>query len=85
MLLGQTLLSKIYSMQAGKLLIIAEKGYFPVINDLRLAWDVIKTFDLPEGFHDLEDEDHDRDILACWSDEFDDDWGKLSFIDEPNS
>lgn len=83
-LLGQAVLSQVFSLQAGKLLLLASRGYFPRREDFRAAWRVIRDFEcnglLPNEFHDLEDVDHDGDIIAAWSDEFDDEnWDQGAF------
>ncbi|CAB9507023.1 expressed unknown protein [Seminavis robusta] len=73
-LLGQAVFSQVFSLQAGKLLLIAKRGYFPVKEDFRAAWSVIRSFEgqglMPNNFHDLDDEDHNGDIISAWSDEF---------------
>lgn len=55
-LLGQSVLSNFFILQAGKMMLIAKKGYFPVREDLITAWNLIKTFQKPAGFDDLVDE-----------------------------
>lgn len=81
-LLGQSVLSKLYSLQAGKMFLIAKKGYLPVKDDLINTWNVIKNFEKPPGFDDLVDEDHDGDWLCSFDDE---DWDQSFFIDEPGT
>jgi len=75
-LLGQSVLSKLYSLQAGKMFLVLKKGYLPVRDDLVNAWSIIRGLEKPEGFDDLEDEDHDGDWVSSFDDE-DMDWGSL--------
>ena len=84
--LGQSVLTQVFALQAGKLLLLAKRGYFPVVEDFRVAWRVIRNLEssglLPNHFHDLDDADHDGDIVAAWSDDFDDEnWSPASFMD----
>ena len=83
-LLGQTVLSQVFSLQAGRLLLLAGRGYFPGREDVRTAWRVIRHLEssglLPSNFHSLEDVDHDGDIVAAWSDDFEDEnWDQRLF------
>ena len=68
-LFGQTVLSKIFSLQAGVLLLLTSRGYFLTRQDFPAALRVIRRFQnlgltLTE-FHDLDE----GDILGAWSDE----------------
>ena len=80
--LGQAVLSKFYSFQAGKMFLLLKKGHLPVRDDLIAAWNLIKNFEKPEGFNDLVDEDHDGDCTLSFDDE---DWDESFFIDEPGT
>lgn len=79
-LLGQLVLSKTYSVQAGKMILITKKGYLPVKEDLNTTWSIVKDLEKPEGFDDLDDADHDGDWIASFDD---DDYDSSFFIDEP--
>ena len=48
-LLGQLVLSQMYSLQTGKLLLLCRRGYFPVRDDFRAAWKLVRAFQLPES------------------------------------
>ncbi|CAB9524316.1 expressed unknown protein [Seminavis robusta] len=78
-LIGQTVLSKTYSLQAGKMLFIMRKGYLPVRDDLVAAWNVVKNLEKPVGFDDLVDDDHDGDWVTSFDDE---DCTESCFMDE---
>ena len=68
-LLGQSVLSKFYSLQAGKMFFILKKGYLPVRDDLVATWNVAEKLEKPQGFDDLMDEDHDGDWVSSFDDE----------------
>ena len=81
-LLGQTVLKNLYSLQAGKMFLIMKRGCLPVRDDLITTWNVIKNFEKPANFDDLVDEDHDGDWVSSFDDE---DLNESFFIDEPGT
>lgn len=60
-LLGQTLLDTVVSVQSGAAFVIAQGGHIPTAADITRVHQVLAGIEKPEGFDDLEDEDHDGD------------------------
>ena len=80
-LLGQTLLDMVVSVQARDAFVIAQADHVPTADEIRRVRQVLATIENPEWFDDLEDEDHDGDE-ADWEDCSP--WNTGEFIDEPN-
>jgi hypothetical protein len=80
-LLGQTLLDTVVSVQARDAFVIAQADHVPTADEIRRVRQVLATIENPEWFDDLEDEDHDGDE-ADWEDCSP--WNTGEFIDEPN-